>query len=61
MPESFLTLMKTVGKIRRPYYGQALAYVGVCRNLAEWFNLEANKTSNNLLPLQEFVYPIILP
>lgn len=60
MPESFLSLMKTVGTIRRPYYGQALAYVAVCRYLAKWFESEANKTSKNVLPLQEWVYLLLM-
>lgn len=60
MPESFLSLMKTVGTIRRPYYGQALAYVAVCRHLAKWFESEANKTSKNVLPLQEWVHLLLM-
>ena len=32
-----------------------MAYVVVCRDLADWFNEEGHKTSRNFVPLQESV------
>ncbi|KAI0067848.1 hypothetical protein BV25DRAFT_1911714 [Artomyces pyxidatus] len=53
LPESYTQLMKYAGKIRRPYFAQALALVSLCRLLARQFEETANRIAKNVYPLED--------
>jgi len=57
LPLSYTQLMKQVGRIRRPYYAQAVAVISLCRFLARHYECLTNdqRTATNLEPLEECV------
>ncbi|KAI0056747.1 hypothetical protein BV25DRAFT_1842149 [Artomyces pyxidatus] len=53
LPDSYTQLMRLAGRIRRPFFAQALALVSLCRLLAAQFEEEDTRTIANAAPMRE--------
>ncbi|KAI9435104.1 hypothetical protein H4582DRAFT_2080025 [Lactarius indigo] len=53
IPESYISLLKLAGQVRRPFQSQAIALISLCRMLVTEFEKDTHHTSDNLVTLEE--------
>ncbi|KAI9449587.1 hypothetical protein BJY52DRAFT_1227701 [Lactarius psammicola] len=55
VPKSYIELLKLAGRVRRPFYSQAVELISLCRMLVTEFEKDTYRTQENLVPLEECV------
>ncbi|KAI9449356.1 hypothetical protein BJY52DRAFT_253062 [Lactarius psammicola] len=53
VPKSYIELLKLAGRVRRPFYSQAVELISLCRMLVTEFEKDTYRTQENLVPLEE--------